>query len=122
MEGLELINRIEKRIFDHQKENGFETIFDFIGEDLSDLKDKFNNVALADVVKRNWEGLEDDLKLILGRPNFTCGQIARRMREMGYECKEKAEMEQALVIHTMLTHYYKHGKKWRDEFNKYLSA
>ncbi len=49
MERLELIKRIEKRIFEHQKENGFETIFDFIGEDLSDLKTKFNNVDLADV-------------------------------------------------------------------------
>ena len=49
MEELELINRIEKRIFEHQKETGFETIFDFIGEDLIELKAKFNNVVLADV-------------------------------------------------------------------------
>ncbi len=34
----EKIKAIEKRIFDHQKEHGFETIFDLIGEDLVGLK------------------------------------------------------------------------------------
>lgn len=64
--------------------------------------------------------LTEDLKWILGRPNFTCGRIARRLREMGYEIKDKSEDEQAVVIHTMMDFYIKHDKNWRGKFEDYL--
>ena len=64
--------------------------------------------------------LNSDLRHILGRPNFVCGPIARRLRELGYECKEKAEDEQALVIHTMLIYYDLYKENWMHEFNKML--
>ena len=40
---LEIIGTIENRMIDHQVQNGFETIFDFIGEDLQGIKDEVNN-------------------------------------------------------------------------------
>ena len=75
---------------------------------------------IHDVVKRKSGELNDDLKKILGRPNFACGTIASRLREKGFECETKAEAEQALVIHTMLTFYEEFGTNWIDEFNAYL--
>ena len=75
---------------------------------------------IHDVVKRKNKELNADLKKILGRPNFACGTIASRLREKGIECETKAEAEQALVIHTMLTFYEEFGTNWIDEFNAYL--
>ncbi len=72
------------------------------------------------VLDQPWSVLDDDIRLILGRPNFACARIANRLREMGYECEPKAEMAQALVIHTMLGFYQKHGKTWMEELNAYL--
>ena len=78
------------------------------------------NCAIQSVVKSSWVEMDEDIKFILGRPNYFCGKIARRLRELGHECERNVEDEQALVIHTMLTYYYKYGKNWKDEFNKYL--
>ncbi len=35
-----ILNRMQERIMNHQKENGFETIFDFLNEDIEELKGK----------------------------------------------------------------------------------
>jgi len=57
--------------------------------------------------------LNPDTAEILGRPNFTCGPIARLLRTAGKEIEEKAESEQAAVIHWLLTIYDEHGSDWR---------
>lgn len=65
--------------------------------------------------------LNKETRCILGRPNFACGHIARRLKELGlYDCETKAEDEQAIVIYFLLTQYEKHGDKWLGEANKIL--
>ena len=57
--------------------------------------------------------LDDDLRAILGRPNFACIEIASALRAGGVEIARKAEDEQAAVIHFFLTKYAQHGpEKW----------
>lgn len=68
------------------------------------------------------KGMDAELRFILGRPNFTCGNIATRLREFGMKCDYKAEAEQALTIAVMLNFYYKHGPEWRDNFNEYMNT
>ena len=59
--------------------------------------------------------LDDEVRWILGRPNFTCGSTAQVLRILGHEIKTKAEDEQAAVMHWMLCLYEKHGGNWREE-------
>lgn len=60
--------------------------------------------------------LDSEVRFILGRPNFSVAEIARRLHELGiYEVQTKAEDEQAVAIHWMLTMYEKYGKNWRKE-------
>lgn len=66
--------------------------------------------------------LNKDLEEILGRTNFVCGPIARVLRVRGHEIKEKAEAEQAFVLHWLLTMYEQHGKDWRDKAVEYLNG
>ena len=73
-------------------------------------------------VKEKSKGLNNDLKIILGRPNFACGQIAETLRRKGIDCKRKAEEEQALTIHTMLSFYERYGDEWNGEFAKFLTS
>lgn len=58
--------------------------------------------------------LTDDLREILGRPNFTCHFIAKALRVMGHSIAHKSEDEQAVVIHWLLSIYLKHGSDWRQ--------
>jgi len=58
--------------------------------------------------------LTDDLREILGRPNFTCHFIAKALRVMGHSIAHKSEDEQAVVIHWLLGIYLKHGSDWRQ--------
>lgn len=58
--------------------------------------------------------LTDDLREILGRPNFTCHFIAKALRVMGHSIASKSEDEQAVVIHWLLGIYLKHGPDWRQ--------
>lgn len=44
-----IIKRMQNRIMQHQKENGFETIFDFLNEDLADLEQQLKNCNLQNV-------------------------------------------------------------------------
>ena len=64
--------------------------------------------------------LNDDTKEILGKPNFTCINIATILRSSGEDIKEKAEDEQAHVIYFLLKMYEKHGKDWRVKGNEHL--
>lgn len=63
---------------------------------------------------------DDEIKDILGRPNFACGNIANLLRKTGQEIKNKAEDEQAAVIYWMLSMYLEHGKEWKQEGEAYL--
>ncbi len=58
--------------------------------------------------------LTEDLREILGRPNFTCHFIAKALRVMGHSIAHKSEDEQAAVIHWLLGIYLKHGSDWRQ--------
>jgi hypothetical protein len=64
--------------------------------------------------------LNDDLREILGKPNFWCGPIAHAARNDGAEIKPKAEDEQAFVLHLMLTYYFRDPITWRDAFGAEL--
>jgi hypothetical protein len=66
--------------------------------------------------------LDDDLREILGRPNFACGEIASLLRVMGHEIAKKAEAEQAAVIHWMLAKYAAHGGDWWTHCRAELQA
>lgn len=39
----EIIERMRNRIMEHKKENGFETVYDFLNEDLDKLEEIVNN-------------------------------------------------------------------------------
>lgn len=58
--------------------------------------------------------LDDNLRLILGRPNFSCITIAEALRLAGHAIERKAEHEQAAVIHWLLGFYFSHGDNWID--------
>jgi hypothetical protein len=75
---------------------------------------------MKEELKVKWNTLDNELKFILGRPNFMCAGIANRLREMGYECERKAEAEQALVLHTMITFYEADKNNWKENLEKYL--
>lgn len=58
--------------------------------------------------------LNPDLANILGRPNFTCNQLAQYLRAIGQTVPMRAEWEQAAVIHWLLGLYFKHGSSWSE--------
>ena len=64
--------------------------------------------------------LNEQTRFILGRPNFWCGSVARILRLTGKQIPNKAEEEQAAVIHWMLCLYELHGDNWRAEGEKLL--
>lgn len=70
----------------------------------------------------NLPELTDDLREILGRPNFTCHFIAKALRIMGHSIAPKSEDEQAVVIHWLLGHYLKVGSDWRLRAEAELKA
>ncbi|MFQ6574172.1 hypothetical protein [Pseudomonas sp. UM16] len=72
--------------------------------------------------QRSIAELTDDLREILGRPNFTCHYIAQALRQMGRTIAKKSEDEQATVIHWMLGHYLKYGADWRQHASDELKA
>ena len=65
--------------------------------------------------------LNDETLWILGRPNFACARIAERLRNAGREIPRKVEMEQAHVIHWMLTHYEADPVDWRENADRELA-
>lgn len=66
--------------------------------------------------------LDDNLRLILGRPNFSCITIAEALRLAGHAIERKAEHEQAAVIHWLLGFYFSHGDNWIDASKAALKA
>ena len=66
--------------------------------------------------------LTEELRWILGQPNFTCIHTANALRRLGYKINPKVEEEQAAVIHWCLCLYLKHGDSWREEGVKILES
>lgn len=66
--------------------------------------------------------LNQEVKNILGRPNFMCRSIANVLIKKGWDIKEKAEDEQANVIYWMLTMYEKYGENWKEKAEEYLKS
>jgi len=64
--------------------------------------------------------LDEQTRIILGRPNFACVKTAQRMRELGHRIGRRAEDEQAAVIHLHLTMYQQHGVDWLKHTLAYL--
>lgn len=60
--------------------------------------------------------MDDSLLEILGTQCFRCSGIAQELRENGADIPRKVEVEQAVVIHWMLTVYLAYGKAWQDFF------
>jgi hypothetical protein len=62
--------------------------------------------------------LSDDLREVLGWPCFKCAPIAHAMRAGGDNIKPKAEDEQAVVLHWLVTLVLTHGDGWRAQAQK----
>lgn len=61
------------------------------------------------------------LRDILGRPCFTVADVAALLRHSKkYEVERKAEDEQAVALHWMLTLYFEHGDAWAQEGERIL--
>jgi hypothetical protein len=63
---------------------------------------------------------DDDVRRILGRPNFACVHLASALRRAGQHIDRKAEAEQAAVIYWMLGFYCRFGQAWVEEADKEL--
>jgi|GEM_PF-3612547 len=63
-----------------------------------------------------------EVEFILGKPNFRCRQIARRLRERGHDIEKKAEIEQAKVLYWMLGLFFEHGEGWTQKADEYLHS
>ena|SRR5579863_1966413 len=66
--------------------------------------------------------LTDDLREVLGWPNFRCGPVAHLMRAAGADIKRKAEDEQAVVLHWLVTLVLTHGSEWRTVARDEMTA
>lgn len=58
---------------------------------------------------------------ILGRPNFDCIAIARRLRKAGWDIPPRSENEQAEVIYFLLRHFALSGENYIDSANAELT-
>jgi hypothetical protein len=58
--------------------------------------------------------LNDDLRFVLGRPNFWCAPFAHAFRKAGHAIPTNAEEEQAFVLHWLTGLVLKHGENWRE--------
>lgn len=86
----------------------------------AEAKDREFSAAQAAPNEVRLTPLNEDTQDILGRPNFTCISIAQRLRELGRDIKNRAENEQAAVVHFLLNMYEQHGADWRERANEYL--
>lgn len=66
--------------------------------------------------------LNEDTRLILGRPNFACRAEAQMLRNEGWTIARKSEEEQAAVLLWMINLYLKHGAQWKEEGTKFVEA
>lgn len=89
------------------------TVRDWTAEDWCELFERAPEVVTL-VRPQMLPRLNDDLRHILGMPNFTCGGMAQVMRNSGrYAIVRKSEHEQAAVIYFLLTEYLADPTNWR---------
>jgi len=81
------------------------------GADLAILVDE---LKLANARLAMLDELNPALISILGRPNFTCIQLAKLMRLAGHKINTRSEDEQAAGIFFLLKLYIQHGDAWSD--------
>jgi hypothetical protein len=60
------------------------------------------------------ETLTPHLAVVLGWPNYKCGQFAPIFRRAGHDIPHKAEREQAFVLHWLTKLVLQHGEKWAE--------
>ena len=63
---------------------------------------------------------DEEVKWILGRPNFSCIGIANALRKSGVSIEKKSEDEQAAAIYWMLEMYEMHGVNWRKAAGEFF--
>ena len=68
------------------------------------------------------EELSLELDIVLGFPNFKCAPYAQVFRAAGYEIAQKAEREQAFVIHWLTKLVLEHGDRWAEVAQEELKA
>jgi hypothetical protein len=97
----------------------------FDNEDYDDLginlheEDYSVSVELEDMIE-SWDELSDDVKRILGTPNFRCGVFSNLLRKKGFDVHESAEDEQAATILVMLLFQEHYGEGWKDKMNDFM--
>lgn len=64
--------------------------------------------------------LDAEVRWILGRPCFAVANIADILRTNGATIARKAEDEQAVALHWMLSLYFQYGANWRAEGDNQL--
>lgn len=72
-------------------------------------------------VERAWPAaLTQELREILGYPNYQCGPMAHAYQAIdeyvgadGVELKKRAEDEQAFILHKLVGLWFRHGETWR---------
>ena len=74
-----------------------------------------NCLGQGSAAKPEFPAMTDELASILGLMCFQCINYARALRAGGHTIKNRAEDEQAAVLHWMLSHYFQNGPEgWRD--------
>ncbi|WP_244131569.1 hypothetical protein [Burkholderia gladioli] len=68
------------------------------------------------------DALTEDLRHVLGFPNFRCGPYAHLMRAAGANIQRKSEDEQAHVLHWLVKLVIDHGERWADVAQEELDA
>jgi len=66
--------------------------------------------------------LTDDLRDVLSLMMWNTGPIAHRLRAGGAAIPNKAEAEQAHVLHWLTTLVLEHGPAWRQKGDEHLQA
>ncbi|MBN3822293.1 hypothetical protein G3O00_01500 [Burkholderia sp. Ac-20384] len=89
---------------------------------VSDAYRKDPEVEATRATRAYPDELTDDLRHVLGFPNFRCGPYAHLMRAAGADIKTKAEDEQAYVLHWLVKMVLDHGARWADVAGDELEA
>ncbi|MFT0167541.1 hypothetical protein ACLKMY_00735 [Paraburkholderia mimosarum] len=63
-----------------------------------------------------------ELREVLGWPNFRCGPVAHVFQAAGYDIAERAEDEQAFVLHWFVKLVLRHGADWWSVASDELSS
>jgi hypothetical protein len=64
--------------------------------------------------------MDEDVKAILGRPNFSNVSVFEALRFSGVDIPRRYEDEQAACFHWLLNLYFTHGAEWLYYANKFI--